>query len=77
MDVKGVERCLHAILKDRQYRKRKEFYKIELDDLKQIIDNCGNSIKLLKKNNNKTTRRKTMKKNDKQNNYYVSIYKQS
>lgn len=48
-DVKGVERCLKAILRERQYRKRKEFYQIDIDDLKKIIDNCGNSITLLKK----------------------------
>lgn len=73
MDIKGVERCLQAILKDRQYRKRKEFYKIELDDLKQIIDNCGNSIKLLKKPKRDT--KKTVKNNGKINNYYIKVSK--
>lgn len=48
-NVKAVERCLKAVLQERQYRKRKEFYQIELDDLKKIIDNCGDSITLLKK----------------------------
>lgn len=74
-DVKGVERCLKAILQDRQYRKRKEFYKIELDDLKKIIDNCGNSIKLLKKST-RNTKKRTIKNNSKTNNYYIKIHNQ-
>lgn len=48
-DVKGVERCLKSVLVERQYRKKKEFYQIELEDLKKIIDNCGESFMLLKK----------------------------
>lgn len=48
-DVKGLERCLKASLRERQYRKRKEFYQININDLKTIIDNCGENISLLKK----------------------------
>ena len=72
-NVKGVERCLKAILQERQYRKRKEFYQIELDDLKKIIDNCGNSLSLLKKTKiNKTN----MTGSGKENNYFVFLYKE-
>ena len=48
-DVKGVERCLKAVLKEKQYRKRKEFYEIDLDALKEIISKCGDVISLVKK----------------------------
>jgi phage anti-repressor protein len=69
-DVKGVERCLKAILQERQYRKRKEFYQIELDDLKKIIDNCGNSLTLLKKTRiNKSS-------GSSKNNYYINLHKE-
>ena len=52
-DVKGVERCLKAVLKEKQYRKRKEFYQIDLEILKKIISNCGDSLSLVKKSKSK------------------------
>ncbi len=48
-DVKGVERCLKAVLKEKQYRKRKEFYQIDLEILKNVISNCGDTLSLVKK----------------------------
>jgi phage anti-repressor protein/predicted GIY-YIG superfamily endonuclease len=68
-DVKGVERCLKAILRERQYRKRKEFYQIDIDDLKEIIDNCGNSLSLLKK----TRTAKSSMSGGGSNNYFVML----
>ena len=74
IDVRGVERCLKATLRERQYRKRKEFYQIDLNMLKEIIDNCGNSISLLKK----TKINKTSSSNGKKdNNYYIYLQKES
>ena len=69
-DVKGVERCLKAILQERQYRKRKEFYQIEIDDLKKIIDNCGNSLTLLKK-----TKIGPLSGGGNPHNYYIYLHK--
>lgn len=43
-NIDRVEKCLINILKDRQYRKRKEFYQIDLDLLKELIDDCENLI---------------------------------
>ena len=48
-DVKGVERCLKAVLREKQYRKLKEFYQIDLDSLKSVIDKCGDALMLVKK----------------------------
>lgn len=70
-DVKGVERCLKAVLRERQYRKRKEFYQINIDDLKTIIDNCGESLTLLKK----TKINKQTSGGGGANNYYVYLHK--
>lgn len=39
-DIEACERCLKAILKGRQYRKRKEFYEINIDLLKELIEDC-------------------------------------
>lgn len=71
-DVKGVERCLKTVLRERQYRKRKEFYQINIEDLKQIISNCGSNIQILKKKKNKPIR--TLKKTNKASNYYIKIH---
>jgi phage anti-repressor protein len=39
-NIEGVETCLKALLKDKAYRKRKEFYEIDIDVLKQLIRSC-------------------------------------
>jgi phage anti-repressor protein len=69
-DVKGVERCLRSVLRERQYRKKKEFYQIDLESLKQIIENCGNSLLLVKKS-------KPIKSGgcSKEGNYYIYLDK--
>ena len=48
-DVKGVERCLKAVLKEKQYRKRKEFYQADLQVIKDVISKCGDALALVKK----------------------------
>ena len=35
--INEVENCVKAVLKSKRYRKRKEFYQIDIDSLKQII----------------------------------------
>lgn len=36
-NIEHVEKCLKDLLKDKAYRKRKEFYEIDLDILKTLI----------------------------------------
>ena len=68
-DVKGVERCLKAVLRENQYRKKKEFYQIDLESLKIIINNCGDSLSLVKKT-------KVSKGGGTNNsNYYIYLHK--
>ena len=44
-----VEKCLKNILTTKQYRKRKEFYQIDLDVLKELIKKCDKmSLKVRK-----------------------------
>lgn len=38
--IDEVEQCLKAVLKSKQYKKRKEFYQIDIDILKELINNC-------------------------------------
>lgn len=35
-----VENCVKSVLKTKRYRKRKEFYQIDLDSLKKILEGC-------------------------------------
>jgi phage anti-repressor protein len=83
-DVKGVERCIKAVLKDKQYRKRKEFYQIDIEILKKIISNCSDTLLLIKKTKPKKTN-KTDKINKTKSgggsngsddgNYYIYVHK--
>jgi phage anti-repressor protein len=72
-DVKGVERCLKAVLKEKQYRKRKEFYQIDIEILKNVISNCGDTLSLVKKT-------KLLKSvgggNEEDSKYYIYLHKE-
>ena len=39
-NIEVVESCLKDLLKEKSYRKRKEFYEIDINLLKQLIKNC-------------------------------------
>ena len=41
-DIDSVEKCLKLALKGKQYRKRKEFYEVELDLIKELLEDCDN-----------------------------------
>jgi len=40
-DMRGVEQCVKALCKAKQYRKRKEVYQIDTDIMKKVIDHCA------------------------------------
>ena len=46
--INEVENCLKAVLKTKRYRKRKEFYQIDIDSLKKILEGCE-SVTLIAK----------------------------
>ena len=49
-NIDEVENCLKSILESKQYRKRKEFYEIDLNILKELINGCEKlSLKVKKK----------------------------
>ena len=51
--IDEVEKCLKNVLSTKQYRKRKEFYQIDLDVLKELIKTCDKmSLKVRKSNKN-------------------------
>jgi len=51
--IDEVEKCLKNILSTKQYRKRKEFYQIDLDILKDLIKTCDKMSLKVRKNNKK------------------------
>ena len=51
--IDKVKKCLKNVLLTKQYRKRKEFYQIDLDVLKELIQTCDKmSLKVRKSNKN-------------------------
>ena len=86
-DVKGVERCLKALLKEKQYRKRKEFYQIDIEILKKLITKCGDALLLIRRTKPKKTiisktsagggKDKKQKEQESDGNYYIYLHKVS
>ena len=48
--IEKVENCLKGLLKDKGYRKRKEFYEIDINILKQLIKTCDCMSLIVRKN---------------------------
>jgi len=48
--IDKVENCLKSLLKDMGYRKRKEFYEIDINILKQLIKTCDCMSLTIRKN---------------------------
>jgi len=49
--IDEVEKCLKNVLASKQYRKRKEFYQIDIDVLKELIKTCDIMSLKVRKNN--------------------------
>ncbi len=52
-NIDAIETCLKGVLMSTQYRKRKEFYEIDLDVLKKLIKSCDSMTLSAKKSNSK------------------------
>ena len=72
-DIKGVERCLKAVLKEKQYRKRKEFYQVDLQVIKDVISKCGDALSLVKKTR---ISKSVGGGNDEAEKYYIYMHKE-
>lgn len=66
-NIESVESCLRDLLKDNKYRKRREFYEIDLTLLKQFIKNCD-CMHLAVKNKSKLIKDESCK-------YILHVYK--
>jgi phage anti-repressor protein len=83
-DAEKVEKCVIDQIKELRYKKRKDFYQINLNLLIKIIKECGNvTLKFknsiadnLKKNSKKTSKTNSKKMNGgTQLNYYLYLQK--
>ena len=52
-DIDSVESCLKLALKTKQYRKKKEFYQVDIDLLKELLAGCESLMLKGKKNSKK------------------------
>lgn len=59
-DIDGVEKCLKLALKTKQYRKRKEFYQVDLNLLKELMKDCDNLMLKGKSKSNKNIKGENM-----------------
>lgn len=53
-DIDNVEKCLKLYLKQKQYKKYKEFYHVDIDDISKLFKMCNNATLTAKKILNKT-----------------------
>ena len=68
-DINNVELCIKKYAKEYQYRKYKEVYKIDINLLKELINNCGEF-------NNKTSRMMKWKGNNIEGGkLFIAVYK--
>jgi len=79
-NIDQVEQCLKVVLKNHQYRKRKEIYQVNLDILKEIMEGCDELINRvdhkIKNRNKKKVIKKLSRQPDKDNfNYFLYFHK--
>ena len=70
-DAEKVEKCVINQIKELRYRKRKDFYQIDLNLLTKLIKDCGNMTLKFKNSviqNVKTNSKKMSKNNSKKMN---------
>ena len=66
--IDEIEACLKTTLKSKQYRKRKEFYQVDIDIIKEVIKSCNKIVlKVRNKVDNKF----------KDGGYYAYIHKET
>lgn len=53
-DINNVEQCLKQYLKQKQFKKYKEFYQVDIDDISKLIKICNNATLSAKKVLSKT-----------------------
>jgi phage anti-repressor protein len=65
-DIDNVEQCLKQYLKSKQYKKYKEFYQVDIDDVSKLFKICNSAT---------LSAKKVLGKSEKNDSYYVYLEK--
>lgn len=66
-DIDNVEKCLKQYLKQKQFKKYKEFYQVEVDDITKLFKICNNTT---------LSAKKVLSKTDQKGGYYIYLEKE-
>jgi phage anti-repressor protein/predicted GIY-YIG superfamily endonuclease len=65
-DIDNVEKCLKQYLKQKQFKKYKEFYQVDVDDITKLFKICNNAT---------LSAKKVLNKNEQKGGYYIYLEK--
>jgi len=66
-DIDNVEKCLKQYLKQKQFKKYKEFYQVDVDDITKLFKICNNAT---------LSAKKILNKNEQKGGYYIYLEKE-
>lgn len=65
-DIDNVEQCLKQYLKSKQYKKYKEFYQVDIDDVSKLFKICNSAT---------LSAKKVLSKTEQKDSYYIYLQK--
>ena len=66
-DIDNVEKCLKQYLKQKQFKKYKEFYQVDVDDITKLFKICNNAT---------LSAKKVLNKNEQKGGYFIYLEKE-
>ena len=66
-DIDNVEKCIKQYLKQKQFKKYKEFYQVDVDDITKLFKICNNAT---------LSAKKVLNKNEQKGGYYIYLEKE-
>lgn len=66
-DIDNVEKCLKQYLKQKQFKKYKEFYQVDIDDISQLFKVCNNAT---------LSAKKVLAKHEQKGGYFIYLEKE-
>jgi hypothetical protein len=74
-NTQQIEDCVISQIKQFRYKKRKDFYQINIDIIKQLINSCDQLTLKFKQKINKSTNKTTNQKGGASDNIFLYIHK--
>lgn len=66
-DIDNVEQCLKQYLKQKQFKKYKEFYQVDIDDISKLLKICNNAT---------LSAKKVLSKSEQKGGYFIYLEKE-